>query len=180
MCLNNQASMSTMSMPRRAMKDMGLQACCLWCDEPDEAGSSRCTKCIASHKRVRDEIAKAPPEDAFYQFAKELLAMAVAPHRHDNDPVLVKYWKNSKGLLESTFRKVLNKPKGMFWKYFNIRKILRNQTSFKTSRTRTHGKRNHQNRSSHEGLVQIPGVRSQSIQISIMQEEQFQAKILYQ
>ena len=69
------------------MKDMGLQACCLWCDEPDEAGSARCTNCIASHKRIRDEIAKAPPEDAFYQFAKELLAMAVAPHRHDNDPV---------------------------------------------------------------------------------------------
>ena len=76
-----------MSMPRRAMKDMGLQACCLWCDEPDEAGSSRCANCIDSHRRIRDEIAKAPPEDAFYQFAKELLAMAVAPHRHDNDPI---------------------------------------------------------------------------------------------
>ena len=32
-------------------------------------------------------MAKAPAEDAFYQFAKELLAMAVAPHRYDNDPV---------------------------------------------------------------------------------------------
>ena len=76
-----------MSMPRRAMKDMGFQACCLWCDEPDEPGSSRCQKCIASHSRIREEIAKAPAEDAFYQFAKELLAMSVAPHRHDNDPV---------------------------------------------------------------------------------------------
>ena len=76
-----------MSMPRRAMKDMGFQACCLWCDEPDEVGSSRCRKCIASHSRIRDEMAKAPPEDAFYQFAKELLAMSVAPHRHDNDPI---------------------------------------------------------------------------------------------
>lgn len=74
-------------MPRRAMKDMGLQACCLWCDEPDEAGSSRCTDCISSHRRIRDEIAKASPDDSFYQFAKELLAMAVAPHRFDNDPV---------------------------------------------------------------------------------------------
>ena len=70
-----------MSMPRRAMKDMGFQACCLWCDEPDEPGSSRCQKCIASHSRIREEIAKAPAEDAFYQFAKELLAMSVAPHR---------------------------------------------------------------------------------------------------
>ena len=32
-------------------------------------------------------MAKAPPEDAFYQFAKELLAMSVAPHRHDTDPI---------------------------------------------------------------------------------------------
>ena len=74
-------------MPRRAMKDMGLQACCLWCDEPDEGGSSRCKGCIEFHSRIREEIAKAPPDDAFYQFAKELLAMAVAPHRYDNDPI---------------------------------------------------------------------------------------------
>ena len=76
-----------MSMPRRAMKDMGFQACCLWCDEPDKAGTSRCQKCIQSHSQVRDEIAKASPNDAFYQFAKELLAMSVAPHRYDNDPI---------------------------------------------------------------------------------------------
>ncbi|MDB2541892.1 hypothetical protein N9X31_00510 [Candidatus Poseidoniales archaeon] len=36
---------------------------------------------------MRDKIAKAPPDDAFYQFAKELLAMSAAPHRFDNDPV---------------------------------------------------------------------------------------------
>jgi len=69
------------------MKDMGFQACCLWCDEPDEAGSARCGKCIASHSRIRDEMAKSPPEDPLFQFAKELLAMSVAPHRHDNDPI---------------------------------------------------------------------------------------------
>ena len=36
---------------------------------------------------MRDKVAKAPPDDAFYQFAKELLAMTAAPHRFDNDPV---------------------------------------------------------------------------------------------
>ena len=76
-----------MSMPRRAMKDMGLQACCLRCDEPDEKGSSRCKKCIGHHMRIREEIAKASPDDPLYQFAKELLAMMVAPHRYDTDPV---------------------------------------------------------------------------------------------
>ena len=36
---------------------------------------------------MRDKVAKAPPDDAFYQFAKELLAMTASPHRFDNDPV---------------------------------------------------------------------------------------------
>ena len=76
-----------MSMPRRAMKDMGMQACCLRCDEPDQKGSSRCKKCIGHHMKIREEIAKASPDDPLYQFAKELLAMIVAPHRFDTDPV---------------------------------------------------------------------------------------------
>ena len=74
-------------MPRRAMKNMGLQACCLRCDEVDDAGSMRCKTCIGHHESMRDRIAKAPPDDAFYQFAKELLTMAAAPHRFDNDPI---------------------------------------------------------------------------------------------
>ena len=98
-----------MSMPRRAMKDMGLQACCLWCDEPDEAGSSRCSKCIASHRRIRDEIAKAPPEDAFYQFAKELIVMAAAPHRHDNDPIHGKVLEEQQRLAGRYIQKDTNK-----------------------------------------------------------------------
>ena len=76
-----------MSMPRRAMKNMGLQACCLRCDEIDNTGSMRCKVCIGHHESMRDKIAKAPPDDAFYQFAKELLSMSAAPHRFDNDPV---------------------------------------------------------------------------------------------
>ena len=76
-----------MSMPRRAMKDMGMQACCLRCDEPDQKGSSRCKKCIGHHMKIREEIAKASPDDPLYQFAKELLAMIVAPHRYDSDPI---------------------------------------------------------------------------------------------
>ena len=37
--------------------------------------------------KIREEIAKASPDDPLYQFAKELLAMIVAPHRFDTDPV---------------------------------------------------------------------------------------------
>ena len=74
-------------MPRRAMKNMGLQACCLRCDEPDDAGSGRCKACINNHEVMREKIAKAAPDDSFYQFAKELLTMTASPHRFDNDPV---------------------------------------------------------------------------------------------
>ena len=69
------------------MKDMGMQACCLRCDEPDQKGSSRCKKCIGHHMKIREEIVKAAPDDPLYQFAKELLAMIVAPHRFDTDPI---------------------------------------------------------------------------------------------
>ena len=74
-------------MPRRAMKDLGFQACCLRCDAKDVAGSERCRSCIAHHKKVRDQIAKAPQSDELFQLARDLLAMAANPNRYDHDDV---------------------------------------------------------------------------------------------
>ena len=76
-----------MSMPRRAMKELGLQACCLRCDEGDIVGSQRCKKCISHHRIVRETIASVPAEDQLFQFAKELVVMAASPHRHDHDEI---------------------------------------------------------------------------------------------
>jgi hypothetical protein len=76
-----------MSMPRRAMKELGLQACCLRCDEGDTVGSQRCKRCISHHRDIREMLAAAPPEDQLFQFAKELVAMAASPHRHDHDEI---------------------------------------------------------------------------------------------
>ena len=76
-----------MAMPRRAMKDMGFQACCLRCDAEDIAGTARCRSCISHHRKVRDLIAKAPQSDQLFQFARELLAMAANPSRYDHDEV---------------------------------------------------------------------------------------------
>ena len=87
MRLGPNLNLSPMSMPRRAMKEMGFQACCLLCDAPDTAAEKRCKSCITHHRGVRDEIAKAPADDSLYQFAKEILMMAAAPHRHDHDDV---------------------------------------------------------------------------------------------
>ena len=74
-------------MPRKAMQELGFQACCLRCDAPDESGTSRCSPCIQHHRSIREVIAAAPADDPLYQLAKELMAMAAEPHRYDHDEV---------------------------------------------------------------------------------------------
>ena len=76
-----------MAMPRRAMKDLGFQACCLRGGAKDIAGSNRCKGCISHHRKVRDLIAKAPQSDELFQLARDLLAMAANPNRYDHDEV---------------------------------------------------------------------------------------------
>ena len=78
---------TNMSMPRKAMQELGFQACCLRCDAPDEAGAARCSPCIQHHRTIREVIAAAPADDPLYQLAKELMAMAAEPHRYDHDEV---------------------------------------------------------------------------------------------
>ena len=74
-------------MPRKAMQDLGFQACCLWCDAPDVGSQSRCGACIQHHRTVRERLAVLPVDDPLSQLAKEIMAMAAAPHRHDHDEV---------------------------------------------------------------------------------------------
>ncbi len=76
-----------MSMPRKAMQELGFQACCLRCDASDAPALQRCTVCIQHHRSVRETIAAAAPDDPLFQLAKEIMAMAAAPHRHDHDEV---------------------------------------------------------------------------------------------
>ena len=94
-----------MAMPRRAMKDMGFQACCLRCDAEDITGTTRCRSCISHHRKVRDLIAKAPQSDQLFQFARELLAMASNPSRYEHDeihgPVLQEQQRLAGSLVEA-------------------------------------------------------------------------------
>ena len=94
-----------MAMPRRAMKDLGFQACCLRCDAKDIAGSDRCRSCISHHKKVRDLIAKAPMSDELFQLARDLLAMAASPNRYDHDeehgPTLIEQQRLANSMAES-------------------------------------------------------------------------------
>jgi hypothetical protein len=76
-----------MSMPRQAMRKMGLQSCCLLCDSPDIAGTLRCSSCIESHAIFRKKLDELPPENEVGQLARELLQMVSSPHRWDSDEV---------------------------------------------------------------------------------------------
>jgi len=76
-----------MSMPRQAMRKMGLQSCCLLCDSPDIAGTPRCSSCIESHTIFRKKLDTLPPENEVGQLARELLQMVSSPQRWDNDEV---------------------------------------------------------------------------------------------
>lgn len=74
-----------MSMPRRAMQEMGLQVCCLLCDAEDVTGSFRCKECISQHSIMRNSIEKIPSEYKIRHLAGELLQMIAHPHRWDHD-----------------------------------------------------------------------------------------------
>jgi hypothetical protein len=75
-----------MSMPRKAMKEMGFQTCCLLCDAADFAGSVRCKVCISNHAEVRDSLPDIP-STPIEQLAVELMQMLSTPHRWDYDEV---------------------------------------------------------------------------------------------
>ena len=76
-----------MAMPRKAMKSLGFQGCCLRCDAEDVGGLVRCEVCISNHTKVRNRMVDASPDDKLFQHVKELYAMISEPHKFDHDPV---------------------------------------------------------------------------------------------
>lgn len=82
-----QRGVCIMSMPRKAMKSLGFQGCCLRCDAEDVGGLSRCDVCISNHTSVRNRMVNASPDDKLFQHVKELYSMISEPHKHDHDPI---------------------------------------------------------------------------------------------
>tara|TARA_B110000444_G_scaffold50104_1_gene46047 strand:- start:2380 stop:2985 length:606 start_codon:yes stop_codon:yes gene_type:complete len=68
-----------MSLPRRAMEQMGFAICCLSCDAPDIAGSQRCKSCISSHVKVRDKISSGPATTKADRLSREFVTMLANP-----------------------------------------------------------------------------------------------------
>ncbi|MAK89061.1 MAG: hypothetical protein CL995_02680 [Euryarchaeota archaeon] len=73
-----------MSMPRRAMEQMGFSICCLTCDAPDVTGSSRCRSCIAAHTRARDRMSGQATSKAD-RLSRELVTMLASPAKYIDD-----------------------------------------------------------------------------------------------
>jgi len=68
-----------MSLPRRAMEQMGFSICCLSCDAPDIAGSQRCRDCISSHVKVRDKISSGVATSKADRLSREFVTMLANP-----------------------------------------------------------------------------------------------------
>ena len=60
-----------MSQPRKAMKSLGFQGCCLRCDAEDVPGLKRCNVCIEQHKKVKN-ILIGEQDSELFQHMKEL------------------------------------------------------------------------------------------------------------
>ena len=76
---------SDMSLPRRAMEQMGFSVCCLMCDAPDVAGSERCKACIKGHTRARDRLTSGKARTKAQRLARELVTMLSDPFSYIDD-----------------------------------------------------------------------------------------------
>ena len=74
-----------MSLPRRAMEQMGFAICCLTCDTPDIPGSERCRQCIHSHAKAREKLTSGPATTKAERLAREQVTMLADPGKYIDD-----------------------------------------------------------------------------------------------
>ena len=75
-----------MSQPRKAMKSLGFQGCCLRCDAEDIPGLKRCNNCIEPHKKVKN-ILLGDDDSQLVQHMRVLYSMLSKPEMFDTDEV---------------------------------------------------------------------------------------------
>jgi len=76
-----------MSQPRKAMKNMGFQGCCLRCDAKNVVNLKRCKRCIESHITVRNLINDVNGDSILNQHMRDLFAMLSKPNKYDTDEI---------------------------------------------------------------------------------------------
>ena len=83
-----------MSLPRRAMEQMGFSVCCLMCDAPDLAGSDRCKVCIRGHTRARESLTSGKASSKAQRLARELVTMLSDPFSYIDDEIHGEWMQN--------------------------------------------------------------------------------------
>tara|TARA_B100000925_G_scaffold255796_1_gene209313 strand:- start:71 stop:724 length:654 start_codon:yes stop_codon:yes gene_type:complete len=73
-----------MSQPRKAMKSMGFQGCCLRCDAEDVSGLKRCSSCIEFHTKVKT-ILVSDGDSELIMHMRDLYSMLSKPEMFDTD-----------------------------------------------------------------------------------------------
>jgi hypothetical protein len=76
-----------MSLPRRAMEQMGFAVCCLMCDAGDIAGTKRCKYCIESHTKSREKLNSGLPKTKSDRLAREFITMLTKPSKYIDDSI---------------------------------------------------------------------------------------------
>ena len=76
-----------MSIVRAGMRDLGLAACCVWCDAPDEAGLDRCGACITHHRSVRKRMSDPALPAPVRDLIRDLMSMSSNPAAYLHDPI---------------------------------------------------------------------------------------------
>ena len=74
-----------MSLPRRAMEQMGFSICCLSCDAPDVAGLARCKSCMDGHAKFRDRLTIGTATTKAQSLAREFVTMLADPEGYIDD-----------------------------------------------------------------------------------------------
>ncbi|MAH99007.1 MAG: hypothetical protein CMA12_06660 [Euryarchaeota archaeon] len=83
-----------MSLPRRAMEQMGFSICCLNCDAPDIAGSHRCKVCIEKHSVTRERLTTGKAKTKAQRLAREMTSMLADPFSYIDDDIHGKWMLN--------------------------------------------------------------------------------------
>jgi|TARA_Y100000588_G_scaffold155779_1_gene169805 hypothetical protein len=74
-----------MSLPRRAMEQMGFSICCLSCDAPDVAGLARCKSCMDGHAKFRERLTIGKATTKAQRLAREFVTMLADPEGYIDD-----------------------------------------------------------------------------------------------
>ena len=101
--------MIPMSLPRRAMEQMGFSVCCLLCDAPDLPGSERCKTCISSHAKTREKLSLGKANTKSQRLARELIQMISNPSAFIADNIHGQWMKNYSDLINAHQGKPQNK-----------------------------------------------------------------------